>query len=340
MGVCTRALGRRTRSECTKGGAEMNVQLRDITSIKADAFISPASCWTPELITGSAWLEHAPFGFWIVDALRPRTIVELGVHGGFSYSVFCQAVQCLHLSARCFAIDTWRGDQHAGYYGDDVYATVCSHNRRYDSFSRLIRSAFADACGQFAEGSIDLLHIDGCHSYEAVRRDFETWLPKLSERGVILFHDIAEYANGFGVHRLWEELRARYPSFEFRHGHGLGVLGVGEKLPAALRDLFHATANFTVAQTIRTAYERLGERISALQGLSEQERELQALREQVRRLEAAVESYEASTSWRVTAPLRNVARLMQSANTVAGDLCDNLNTVAAPVARPAYRADR
>jgi hypothetical protein len=317
----------------------MNVQLRELPSVSANAFVSHASYWTPDLITGSAWLEHAPFGFWMVDALRPRTIVELGVHGGFSYSVFCQAVQRLHLSARCFAIDTWRGDQHAGYYGDDVYAAVCSHNRRYDTFSRLIRSDFADACGEFADGSIDLLHIDGCHSYEAVRSDFETWLPKVSTRGVILFHDIAEYANGFGVHRLWEELRTRYPSFEFRHGHGLGIIGVGEKLPASLHGLFGASASPASAQAIRAAYERLGSSIGAVQKLSEQEHEMQALREQVRHLEAMIETYEASTSWRVTAPLRSVARLMQSANTVAGDLCDTLDNIAPSAAAPAYRAD-
>jgi hypothetical protein len=319
----------------------MNVQLRELSSVGANAFVSHASCWTPDFITGSAWLEHAPFGFWIVDALRPRTIVELGVHGGFSYSVFCQAVQRLHLATRCFAIDSWRGDEHAGYYGNDVYDALCSHNRRYDGFSRLIRSEFSDACGEFADGSIDLLHIDGCHGYEAVRRDFETWLPKLSERGVILFHDTAEYANGFGVHRLWEELRVRYPSFEFRHGHGLGVLGVGEKTAPSLLDLFHASASPTSAQTIRAAYERLGASISGLQRIAEQDRELDKLRAQVRQLEAAVGSYEASTSWRVTAPLRGVARLMKSANAVAGDLRDKLNDVAAPAApaKPAYRAD-
>ena len=277
----------------------------------------------PDLINGSAWLEHAPFGFWIVDALRPRMIVELGVHGGFSYSVFCQAVQRLHLAARCFAIDTWRGDEHAGYYGDDVYDAVCSHNRRYNSFSRLIRSDFADACGAFADGSIDLLHIDGCHRYEAVRQDFETWLPKLSKRAVILFHDTAEYAEGFGVHRLWEELSARYPSFEFRHGHGLGVLGVGDNLPAALRDLFDTSASLASARTIRATYERLGGTISALQELAER-------REQVRHLEALVESYEASTSWRLTAPLRRLARLLSSANSVAGELSNRLPDVATP----------
>jgi len=303
----------------------MNVQLREFAPVSPHSFVSPASCWMPDLINGSAWLEHAPFGFWIVDALRPRTIIELGVHGGFSYSVFCQAVQRLNLAARCFAIDTWRGDEHAGYYGDEVYHAVCAHNRRYDSFSRLIRSDFSDACGAFAGGSIDLLHIDGCHSYEAVRRDFESWLPKLSRRGVILFHDTAEYAAGFGVHRLWEELSARYPSFEFRHGHGLGVLGVGEKLPARLRDLFRASASPQSAQTIRGVYQRLGASISGLH-------EIKALREQVRHLETAVESYATSTSWRLTAPLRGVARLMSSANSVAGDLSSRLNDVALPAA--------
>ena len=304
----------------------MNVQLRELTTVSSHSFVSPASYWMPDLINGSAWLEHAPFGFWIVEALRPRMVVELGVHGGFSYSVFCQAVQRLHLSARCFAIDTWRGDEHAGYYGDDVYDAVCSHNRRYDSFSRLIRSDFADACSAFADGSIDLLHIDGCHRYEAVRRDFEIWLPKLSKRGVILFHDTAEYAEGFGVHRLWEELAARYPSFEFRHGHGLGVLGVGGNLPVALRELFDASASLASAQTIRATYERLGEAISALQELAER-------REQVRHLEAVVESYEASTSWRLTAPLRRLARLMTSANAAAGDLSNRLPDVAASAPR-------
>jgi Methyltransferase domain len=320
----------------------MNVQLRELTAASAHSFVSQASYWTPDLINASAWLEHAPFGFWLVDTLRPRTIVELGVHGGFSYSVFCQAVQRLHLSTRCFAIDTWRGDEHAGFYGDEVYAAVSSHNRRYDAFSRLIRSEFADACGEFADGSIDLLHIDGCHSYEAVLRDFETWLPKVSSRGLILFHDTAEYMRGFGVYRLWEELRLRYPSFEFRHGHGLGVLGVGENLPAALRDLFATSADLASALAIRCTYERLGLAVSGVQRVAEQEREMEALREQVRHLEARVESYEASTSWRVTAPLRTAARLMNSANTVAGDLRHKLDDVTAPVvtpAQPAWRAD-
>ena len=67
----------------------------------------------PDQYAESARIEHAPFGFWLVDALRPRTIVELGAHHGFSYFVFCQAVLRLQLRARCFAIDSFEGDEHA-----------------------------------------------------------------------------------------------------------------------------------------------------------------------------------------------------------------------------------
>jgi hypothetical protein len=313
----------------------MNVQPRDLSPVGLNSFVSQASYWMPELMTGSAWIEHAPFGFWLVGALRPRTIVELGVHRGFSYSVFCQAVQRLHLATRCFAIDTWVGDEHAGFYGDEVYEAVCLHNRRYDAFSRLIRSDFSDACGQFADGSIDLLHIDGCHTYEASRHDFESWAPKLSKRGVVLFHDTAEYSKGFGVYRLWDELRRRYPHFEFRHGHGLGIVGVGENLPAPVRELFDASESTVSTQAIRAAYERLGGYIGGLQSIAERdiavaERdiEIERLLQQVRHLEAVVGSYEASTSWRLTAPVRGIARLLHSANGVASDLRDTLQDVA------------
>lgn len=319
----------------------MNVQLRELSTISPNAFVSQASYWTPEMMHGSAWIEHAPFAFWLMSALRPRVVVELGVHRGFSYFVLCQAVQRLNLSTRCYGVDTWVGDEHAGFYTDEVYEQVSAHNRRYDTFSRMIRSDFADACDQFADGSIDLLHIDGCHTYEAVRRDFESWLPKLSPRGVMVFHDTAEYCPGFGVHELWDQVSCRYPHFEFRHGHGLGILGVGENPPAQIADLFHVSASAAATQTIRAAYERLGGYVGSVQQLAEQERETAVLAEQLRHSQVALASYETSTSWRITAPLRALARLISSANSVVRRLRDTLHHAAsapAPV-EPAYRPD-
>src|SRR4029079_8475503 len=243
----------------------MNIQVRELSAVDRTSFVSQASYWIPELLNVSAWLEHAPFGFWLVGALRPRTIVELGVHTGFSYSVFCQAVERLHLPTRFFAIAAWRGDQHAGYYGDDVFNAVRVHNRRYDSFSRLIRADFADALGEFADGSIDLLHIDGCHSYEAVRRDFETWLPKLSPRGVVIIHDTAEVQPGFGVWQFWAEVAARYPSFNFEHSHGLGVLVVGSEPDAPIERVMRIAAK--EPNQVRNFFTHQGSRVEIVQAI-------------------------------------------------------------------------
>ena len=156
--------------------------------------------WTPERQAPSAWIEHVPFAFWLVDVLRPRTIVELGTHNGVSYSAMCQAVKSLGLATSCFAIDTWKGDAHAGFYREDTYRDFAAfHDQRYSAFSQLVRSRFDDALPRFEDGSIDLLHIDGMHTYEAVRHDYQSWLPKLSANAVVLLHDTAVRERKFGV---------------------------------------------------------------------------------------------------------------------------------------------
>src|SRR6478672_1923075 len=176
------------------------------------------------LVEPTSWVPHIPFAFWLIDALRPRTVVELGTHSGNSFSAFAQAVQVLGLESACYAVDTWKGDEHSGVYGEEVFQEWSSfHDPHFGSFSRLVRSTFDDALTKFGEGSIDLLHIDGYHTYEAVRHDFESWLPKLSARGVVLFHDIDVRERDFGVWKLWEEITEKHLYFEFVHGPGLGV---------------------------------------------------------------------------------------------------------------------
>ena len=201
------------------------------------AFDHPILRLKPERIVAPAgWAGHLPFAFWLIAVHRPRVFVELGAGAGTSYCGFCQAVRHLDLRGAGFAVDTWTGHDQGGSSGGDVYEDLSRyHDGRYASFSTLVRATFNDARGTFPDGSIDLLHLDGGHDYAAARRDVESWLPKLSSRGVLLLHDIAKRRGDAGAHQLWDELAARFPSFAFTHNQGLGVLAVGSDQSPEMR---------------------------------------------------------------------------------------------------------
>jgi hypothetical protein len=149
------------------------------------------------------------------------------------------------------------GDKHAGHSDEAVYYELKEfHDRRYAASSELLKCKFDDALPHFADGSIDLLHIDGLHTYEA-KQDFESWRPKLSDRAVVLIHDTNVLSDDFGVHRLFAELSEHYPPFEFLHGPGLGVLAVGPSAPAAVKSLC-AINHPTDIAAVRERFSNLG----------------------------------------------------------------------------------
>jgi hypothetical protein len=213
----------------------------------------------PRYLEPSAWLEHIPFAFWLIEAHQPRTVVELGTHYGSSYFAFCQAVQYLGLDTQCYAVDHWKGDEHAGLYGEEVYEKVKAHNdANYSTFSRLVRSTFDEAVTHFPDQSIDLLHIDGYHLLDAVQRDFETWLPRLSDQAIVLIHDSNVRERNFGVFKFVEQLRESYPVFEFMHGHGLSVVLVGTKQSDLVKRLFDAREDKYFRHVVHEVFGRLG----------------------------------------------------------------------------------
>ncbi len=179
----------------------------------------------PDKLPPTAWAGHIPFLFVLFRLLRPRSYVELGVFAGASLIAACTAARSFCISPTLYGIDTWAGDPHMGDFdGEAVFREVSSYLSSHFPEAKLIRSSFFDARRQFSDGSIDVLNIDGYHTYEAVKEDFVTWLSAVSPQGVILFHDIAVYDRLFGVHRLWAELKEQFETIEFPHSHGLGVL--------------------------------------------------------------------------------------------------------------------
>jgi len=222
--------------------------VNDSLFLKPDRIVAPTS-----------WVGHIPFAFWIIEAVKPKIFVELGTHSGNSYFAFCQSVQRNRLPTQCYAVDTWEGDEHGGFYDDSIFGAVAGYNEnQYYTFSQLLHMTFDDALSHFSDRTIDLLHIDGLHTYEAVKHDFECWLPKLSHRGVVLFHDINVKERNFGVWKFWEEITTQYPHLAFDHSFGLGVLLVGSVQTSALIDLINEFQSPSGKHRIKSLFARLG----------------------------------------------------------------------------------
>ncbi len=222
----------------------------------------PIALTEPARVAPSGWLHHVPFAMYLIDAVRPELLVELGTHHGVSYCAFCQAIKALGTGTQAYAVDTWQGDDQAGFYGPEVLENLRKHHDPlYGGFSQLLQTTFSEATHQFSDGSLDLLHIDGCHTYDAVYQDWMQWRPKVSNQGVVLFHDTHLRNGGFEVWKLWEELQEQYPTFDIPYGYGLGVVAVGPDIPAGLRELIELSEDEKV--TVIEYFYQLGKRVSA-----------------------------------------------------------------------------
>lgn len=257
----------------------INMSTQNLTLLR---FLEPSGT-AIKILPQTGWGGHIPFMFCLMSYLRPHTYVELGTHHGASFFAVCQSIQEFEIECMPTAIDLWLGDEHIGKYDESVYTSFKRiHENHYQGLGRILRKDFNDAVADFEDSSLDLIHIDGLHTYEAVRNDYERWLPKASENSVILFHDTNVKERGFGVRKFWNEIKENHVSFNFSHTYGLGVIALGSEASNPMVALLN---NINCSESTKNSFDNffrlVGERSV---GEAVSKRKLQVIRNRIPRL--------------------------------------------------------
>jgi hypothetical protein len=158
----------------------------------------------------SAWKGHEHFARWLVQQMRPQIIVELGCDYGFSTIALAQPGV-----GTVYGIDRFVGPPERNAF-ESCRANIAASGV---TNIELIKADFRSLAASWSM-PIDLLHIDGNHTYDEVRLDFTQWSTHVRDGGVILLHDTRSFPRDVG--RFFKEIT--WPKFEFEHANGLGVV--------------------------------------------------------------------------------------------------------------------
>lgn len=140
--------------------------------------------------------DRDALGELIGNALRPRArMLEVGSWlGNGSTRTFVKHL--LPQSGVLYCVDTWKGSansaRHQRIVRDfDVFSTFLGNIESYGGSGvvRPIMMTSRDAAEIFPDRFLDLVFIDGDHSYDAVREDILLWRPKVREGGILCGHD-------------------------------------------------------------------------------------------------------------------------------------------------------
>ena len=176
----------------------------------------------------SAWVLYG-----LARSIKPKVCVEIGSARGKSACAVGLALR-RNGGGKLYAIDPHSLTNWNDTNSLDSFAIINEHLRKagVTNFVEIVRQT-SDVAAKGWNKKIDLIFIDGDHSYEGVKADWDLFLPHLSEFGVVVFHDTlwdlrpdTTIARAdMGVPRFVDELRAAgYPVITIDQNFGVSLV--------------------------------------------------------------------------------------------------------------------
>jgi len=165
----------------------------------------------------------------LIEAKKPKTIVEIGTANGETFSLLCQI--CPEDST-LISLDMPNSDFGNKYTTIDAsrlkafaYRNQTVHCILGDSH---LEETKANVINHIGDG-IDILIVDADHTYEGVKKDFEMYSPLMNNDGLIFFHDILfhPFNHGCEINLFWRQLKEQYDTQEFIDKDDINWGGIG-----------------------------------------------------------------------------------------------------------------
>lgn len=171
----------------------------------------------------------------LVEREQAERVLEIGTNAGGTLFLFCRAARA---DAHLVSIDLPYQpalDHPNGYLGypESERLVMRAFARRGQRVSLLQRDSHdpktVEKVRRALDGPIDFLFIDGDHSYEGVRADWELYSPLVRPGGLVAFHDVWPGIHSGQVPEFWREVKVGREAMEFvgseqQESFGIGVI--------------------------------------------------------------------------------------------------------------------
>ena len=262
----------------------------------------PAFSWP------TAWRRHAPFVMWLVKSARPKRIVELGSRNGYSYFTFCKTVHEEDLDTECYAVGAWSADKHSGGCFSAELEAINVENFKYSNFSTVFTEPFDEALNNIEDNSVDFLHINVQLVYEDNAFDLESWLLKLAQNAIIVFHNMEEQSDDIFVQQYCAELYEQFDDFNFTFQNGLRVFFRGDDLSKDLAELRQVAQTELGLEAIRSLFIQHEKRITLAQEFVTLDQEIGQLRRDLEKTQRALAAGQGLLNAARLRPIRTLKR--------------------------------